>query len=88
MSYILVYNHMTTTTTIVTGPFRFLLYSVHNGPRFHPLGGTAFSSPKANALPKPAIPPYAMRTLHIRGIPPTVYNCLCNKLYTIHTLRC
>ena len=70
------------------GPVRFLLYAVHSREQFHPLGGTGLSSPKSTALPKPGIPPYAVRTLHIRGVPSTVYNCQRDKPYRIHILRC
>ena len=70
------------------GPFRFLLYAVFTRVRLHPLGGTGFSSSKSTAFPTPGIPPYAVRTLHIRGVPTTAYNCLRDKLYMIHILRC
>ena len=32
------------------GPFRFLLYAVHSGPQFHPLGGRFLQLTKAHGI--------------------------------------
>ena len=40
----------TTTITIIMGPFRFLLYAVHSGPRLHPLGGRFLQLTKAHGI--------------------------------------
>ena len=40
------------------GPFRFLLYAVHSGPRFHPLGERFLQLIKAHCISQTRVPPY------------------------------